>query len=70
MGTDVVGVHLLVETGLLQLAVDLGGDAGEDDVGALFMLHLDEVGEVVDAGRVDEGHLAHTDNLHAGLAAV
>ena len=69
VGTDVVGVHLVVEVSLLQLAVHLGRYAGEDNVDALLVVHLDEVGQVVDTRGVDEGNLTHTDNLHLRTAA-
>ena len=47
VGTDVVGVHLVIEMSLLQLAVHLGRYTREDDVNALLVVHLDEVGKVV-----------------------
>ena len=37
---------------------------------AIFVVHLDEVRQVVYACAVDEGHLAHTDNLYARFLAV
>ena len=39
MWTDVVGVHLLVESCFLQLAVHLGRNAGEDDMDAVLVVH-------------------------------
>ena len=65
-----VGVHLLVEAGLFQLAVHFWRDAREDNLHAILVVHLDEVREVVDACAVNKWYLSHTDNLYARLLSV
>ena len=57
-----VAVHEVIEAGLLQLAMHFGIHAGEDDVDALFVVHLDECLQIVYASGVDERHLPHADD--------
>ena len=64
-----VALHQVVEAGLVELAVHLRIHAGEDDVDALFVVHLDECLQIVYAGGVDEGHLAHADDADTGFLA-
>ncbi len=67
VGTDVVALHEVVEAGFLQLAVHFRIDAGEDDMDAFLVVHLDEVLQVMDACRVDEGHFPHSDDADLRL---
>ena len=67
VGTDVVALHEVVEAGFLQLAVHFRIDAGENDVDAFLVVHLDEVLQVVDACWVDEGHFPHADDADLRL---
>ena len=57
----------VVEASLLELLMQLGADTRKDDVDAVFLVHADEVGEVVDARGIDERHLAHADDADTGL---
>ena len=57
----------VVEASLLELLMQLGADTGKDDVDAIFLVHADEVGEVVDARGIDERNLTHADDADTGL---
>ena len=39
-----VGIQFVVEMRLFQLAMHLGRDARQDDVDAILVVHVDEVG--------------------------
>ena len=39
-------------------------DTRKDNLDTFFFRHLDEIGQVVHACRIDEGHLAHTDDTY------
>ncbi len=69
MVTDVVSAKEFVNSGMNERFTHVVLDAREHDVDALFLRRLDEYLEVVDGGRVDEGHLAHAYDAHLGLAA-
>ena len=64
MGTDVVGVHALIEPRLLQLAVYLWRHTRQNDVCAVLVVHLDEVLQVVDARTVNKRYATHAYDAH------
>ena len=64
VAADIVLTDELVEACLGEYFHDLGVHTREYDAYILLQALLAQVGEVVHAGRVDEGYLTHADDAH------
>lgn len=69
MVADAAFAEHAVYTGFVEHFAHCGINAREYNLDAFGMRGIDQNLEVVDAGGVDEGHLAHAQDSHAGLAA-
>ena len=69
MVADAAFAEHAVYTGFVEHFAHCGINAREYNLNAFGMRGIDQNLEVVDAGGVDEGHLAHAQDSHAGLAA-
>ena len=64
VAADIVLTDELVEAGLGEYLHDLGVYAREYDTCLLLQALFAQIGEVVHAGRVNEGHFTHADDAH------
>ena len=69
VATDVFLAQQFVEARFGEHLLHLVVHAREYHLDALFLAHLAQVGEVVYARRIYEGHLTHTDDAHLGTVA-
>ena len=64
MRTDVLLTQEGIEAGFVEHLLHTRVDTRENHLDALTLRHETEVGEVVDARRIDKGHLSHADDTH------